>query len=311
MALDAENRYVSTARVAEALGLSVTTIKRWVDEGILPARKTAGGHRKVSMADVVRLVRESGLPQADISKLLPRPRDVDLSNPGAMAGQLRAALRDADQDVVQALLYGAYRDGYRLELLGDRVIAPALDEIGRAWEAGRIDVMHEHRATQAVVAGLYKLATALPPPPDGGRPVAVGGAPAGDPTIVPTLLAGLVLLDAGWAAVNLGPDTPASAFVSAMDELQPRLVWVSATHLEDAEAFLTEYREIYRQAAARGIAVAVGGRALTKGVRERMVYSTFGDGMTHLAAFARTLHQRPPVPRKGRPRRTRAAPAEG
>lgn len=305
--MDTDNRYASTAQVAEALGVSVTTVKRWVDDGILPARKTVGGHRKVRMADVVRLVREASLPQADISRLVPRPRDVDLSNPDLVAGQLRAALYEADAELVAALLHGAYRHGYPIELLADRVIAPAVEEVGRAWESGQLDVMHEHRATQMMVSALYELQGNLRSRAGGDRPVAVGGAPAGDPTLIPTLLAKLVLLDAGWDAVNLGPHTPAEAFVSAMNELRPRLLWVCVTHLDEPDGFLREYREVYRQAEVRGIAVAVGGRGLTKGLRERMPYTTFGDGMSHLTAFARTLYQRPAVPRKGRPPRPRPA----
>jgi excisionase family DNA binding protein len=302
-AVDGENRFVSTAQVAAALGISVTTVKRWVDDGILPASKTVGGHRKVRMADVVRLVREAGLPQADISKLVPRPRNLALSNPDALSDQLRDAVRRVDPEVVTALVHGAYRHGYSIEVLADRVIGPALDEVGRDWECGRIGVLEEHRATQTVVSAVYELQGLLRTRPEGDRPVAVGGAAEGDPTVLPTLLAKLVLLDAGWDAANLGPDTPVDAFVHAMDELRPKLVWVCATHLADPEAFVRDFRVLYREAEARRIAVAVGGRALTKAMRERMVYSTFGDGMAHLAAFARTLYQRPAVPKKGRPRR--------
>ena len=86
-----------------------------------------------------------------------------------------------------------------------------------------------------------------------------------------------------------------------MDELKPRLLWVCVTHLANAEIFLRDFLKMYRYADELGIAVAVGGGGLTKWLRERMPYTTFGDGMSHLAAFARTLAPKPTIPKKGRP----------
>src|SRR5581483_1055409 len=98
-------------------------------------------------------------------------------------------------------------------------------------------------------------------------PVAVGAAPEGDPYVLPSLLAQFVLLDAGWEAVNLGPNTPLTSLARAARELRPRLLWVSASHLRDGEEFVRAYRDLYQAAERQGVAVAVGGRALAGDVR--------------------------------------------
>ncbi len=129
----------------------------------------------------------------------------------------------------------------------------------------------------------------------------MGGAPEGDPYQLATLLAQLVLLDAGWEAVNLGPNTPLPSLIRALRELRPRLLWLSVSYLADRARFIDQCRELFQAAEAQGVAVAVGGQALRESVRASIPYTTYGDGLSHLAAFARTLHPRPKPPRRGRP----------
>ncbi len=298
--MNGDNHYVSTAQVSQALGVSVTTVKRWVDDGVLPAHRTAGGHRKLLMADVLRLVREGNLPQADLSRLVPKAALVPL-DPQALNEQLVEAIQATDADRIRSILHGGYESGMPIEVLADRVISPAMLGVGHDWATGKIDVMHEHRTTQAIVAALYELKASFRGNAEKACPVAVGGAPEHDHYILPSLLAKLTLLDAGWNAINLGPHTPVSAFRTAIAELAPRLIWLSVSHVEDADQFLADYRELYRAADERGIAVAIGGRAITDALRVQMPYTTYGDGLQQLAAFARTMHRRPQQPRRGRP----------
>jgi excisionase family DNA binding protein len=304
MLTDNPGQYLSTLQAAEALAVSVSTVKRWVDKGILPAHKTAGGHRKLLRAEVLALARQGDLPRGDLASLsLASGRQPAMDHEATEAALLEAMLRGQGTEV-SAIIRRAYDSGEAVETIADRVIAPALAKMGHQWETSRIDVWQEHRGVQLCAAALYDLKHDLDARAERNRPVAVGGAPEGDPYLLATLLAQLVLLDAGWEAVNLGPNTPLSSLAKAVCELRPRLLWLSVSYLEDAADFVAAYRNLYSVAERHGVAVAVGGRALVESLRSSILYTTHGDGLSHLAAFARTLHPRPKRPRRGRPRKT-------
>jgi MerR family transcriptional regulator, light-induced transcriptional regulator len=298
-----ETQYISTMQAADALGVSISTVKRWVDDGVLPAHRTAGGHRKLLRAEVLALARQGALPNRDLTSLSVASFGEEPTDFTSIRAALLIALLQGDGIAVSALIRRAYHSGVAIEALADNVVAPVMGRVGHEWESARIDVWQEHRATQLCAAALYDLNDELEARAEQRRPVAIGGAPEGDPYLLATLLAQYSLLDAGWAPVNLGPNTPLAALTKAMRELRPRLVWLSVSYLENSAEFLRSYREFYQAAERLGVAVAVGGRALADPIRSAMPYTTYGDGLNHLAAFARTLHPRPQPPRRGRPSR--------
>ena len=295
------SQYLSTIQAAAILAVSVSTVKRWVDDGILPAHRTAGGHRKLLWAEVLALARQGDLPRGDLTVLpvtLATDSTVDLAASGA---DLWKALRDGQGEEAHTIIRRAYSSGVAVETIADEIIAPAMKKLGHDWETSRIDVWQEHRATQLCAAAIYDLKGDLEARAEKNRPVAIGGAPEGDPYLLPTLLAQYVLLDAGWEAVNLGPNTPLTSLAEALKQLRPRLIWLSVSFLENRALFIEGFKNLYRQAEREGVAVTVGGQALQESLRSAIPYTSFGDGLTHLAAFARTLHLRPKRPDRGRP----------
>ena len=54
----ANDDVLSTREAAEKLGVALRTVQLWVEGGVLPAWKTAGGHRRISRLAVERLISE-------------------------------------------------------------------------------------------------------------------------------------------------------------------------------------------------------------------------------------------------------------
>lgn len=282
------DRQFSPAQLAPIIGVSESTIKRWIDAGHLKAEKTVGGHRKIALPNLLAFLRSRGrtVPSLEALGLLAERHADPEGAPGtpeALAGLL---LRDGT-DVARTLILEQFRGGRALDDLLDRLVAPAMARVGTEWAEGKIEVYQEHLATLRLWRILVELRGLLPTPSD-RAPLALGGAPEGDPYLLPTLMAELTLADMGWRTVNIGPNTPVASLFEAVMHHRPRLVWLSVTSMKPHASFFEGYPRLFESAQAKGASVVIGGQGLTAALQDRLVASGFGTRLAHLKAFARS-----------------------
>jgi excisionase family DNA binding protein len=279
-------------QVARALEIGESTVKRWCDKGVIPTEHTPGGHRRIPLVGLLNYLRST---QQDVLRpeLLGLPANVGsgertLHRAGS---QLAQALLSGDEQQSRRIVADLYLAGHGMSTLCDRVIARAFEEIGHAWACGDAEVFQERRGCLIALRLLDDLRSFVPPPP-ATAPRAIGGAPTGDVYDLPTNMAELVLREAGWNAASLGNNLPFDTLAAAIREQQPRLFWLSCSHLADEAAFLRDYAQLNKEFCAK-VAFVVGGRALSEPLRREMKYAAFCDNTAHLESFARSLMAAP------------------
>jgi excisionase family DNA binding protein len=278
--------HLKTRRVAQALGVSVSTVKRWVDSGMIRAARTVGKHRLIPFSEALRLAREHGFSEVNLEAL------AGLTTRGPEVGQDRAAtvlerlLREGKAAESKAFIHSVYSSGWGGVALADDLIRPVMERIGHGWMVGSLEIYQEHEATLIVDAALRDLIDHVGREERPG-PLALGAATERDPYVLPGLLGELVLLELGWRVRNLGVNLPLRSLAHAAVHHRPRLIFVSVSYLKDEVQFMREYRSFHDEAVAVGAAVIVGGQALGPDLRSRLIYASFGERMAHLAEFAR------------------------
>lgn len=249
------NAFLSPKELALAVGVSESSLKRWVDEGLLPVVRTAGGHRRIALRDALRYIRKTGLPVV-------RPAALGLvqtqAHGPAADPALVAAITAGDVEAARGLLLGAYLAGRAIAELCDGPLRQALYDVGDLWKKGPAGIYQEHRAVEACVQALNHLRGLLPPPRQPAR-VALGGALESDPYMVPTLMAAVVLESLGWQATNLGANLPVAALQAAVETQRPQLVWTACSVKPAAEAHGRAFRRAAEEMGKRKIRLVAGG----------------------------------------------------
>lgn len=276
-------------QVAQAIGASEASLKRWCDKGLVPTLRTAGGHRRLPLDGVLQFLRESGHPlvRPEVLGLPSATGKGDFTLERAQA-LLTSALVAGDEEQFSRVVFDLYVSGQTVAAICDRAIAPAFAEIGERWDHGTVHVYEERRGCEVCLRVLHRLRAALPHPPP-TAPSAIGGTLEADPYGIPTTTVELALLEAGWRAESLGSGLPVETLEAALERMRPRLLWLSVATFASRDAILEQTSRLFGKASELGAALVVGGRALSDDLRVQMQYTAHCDTLQHLVAFARTL----------------------
>jgi len=269
-----EMRQLSPKDLAQALGVSESSMKRWVDAGKLIAMRTDGGHRRISVAEAVRFIRETGAEVVH-PEMLGMP---EIARAGSE--RLLHHLERGDAPGARGYLLGRYLGGASVEELCDGPVREAMHALGELWRHDEAGIFIEHRGTDSCLQALAQLRTMFTPPAD--APIALGATPEDDPYLLPTFMAAMVMASCGMRAVNLGPDTPVQALAAAAQEHQPKLVWISAS---------APLPQVRAKALADWLRSLPASTATVVGGRHSQAIAAHGvhrvESMTELANFAR------------------------
>ncbi len=258
--------------LADAIGVSESSLKRWADAGRLEVTRTEGGHRRIAVTEAVRFVRASGATVV-------RPDLLGLPRAGKRRGgdALIELMERGDARGVRAAVVGRFVAGEQMATMADGSLAPALERLRAIGQHDARGAFVERRGVDALGQALAAVRGMIELP--AGAPVAVGGG-RGDVAAVASLLVATVLAAEGLEAVDLGAGTSPAMVRQAVREQRPVMVWLVGPMGEPGErgGEISALGRAVREAG--GTLVVIG-----EGVTERDVYRVRSYG--EVAAFAK------------------------
>jgi MerR family transcriptional regulator, light-induced transcriptional regulator len=274
--------------LADALGASESSMRRWVDAGKIKMSRTAGGHRRIPLEEAIRFIRESGSPLVRPS-LLGLPESSRISRKGLRDEDLLLeALSFGDRNLARSVVTGWFVESRSLAEIFDQQIATCLHRVGELWEHEERGILIEHRATEMCVEIIAELKRLLPQLAQ-DAPVSLGGAPGNDIYSVPTMMVGAVLLEAGYRDINFGANTPISLLVDAAIEHDAKLVWVSVS-VSASDHVKSKIALLARSLRERGTRLVLGGREVSSAAPEPLLDNTWVlESMTALAEHVKQI----------------------
>ena len=281
----------TTIEVARLCRVSDATVKRWEEAGLLKSERTSGGHRRFRAEEVARFQREQGLGlkqnhgDESVVKTTNRARDKKYFSDSSFL----QSLMDGGEEAAANVFIRAHLEGKPLVEIIDRLVCPAMREVGDLWHRGEIGITQEHLATRTAVSALYKLRSALPVP-EMKNCLAICCAMEGDLHELPTLMAQIAIENEGFEVINFGAATPLYSLADEVARHAPALVCISATVISDLERLSRDYKDFREKTIKLEIPILLGGRVFGgEHIRKRFESEFYARSFSDVAEFARNL----------------------
>jgi MerR family transcriptional regulator, light-induced transcriptional regulator len=282
--------FLSPKELALATNRSESCIKRWVDSGKISAEKTEGGHRKIILSEAIRLIRSQKIKLVNpeilgFPQLPPLPDQPD--TPDDCVNRLIDYLTNEQPDKARGFLLHLYLQGWSIADICDGPIRRAMERVGELWEKEDTGIALEHRATDMCIQALNDIRGILPDPT--GNAVALGGAPSGDPYLLPSLSVATTLRAEGLQSINYGPNTPCKIFHHAIQEHTPLLVWLSISHKKHGVNLATDITKLAQCCQELGCKLLLGGNQCDKENYSTLPNTFYMPTLRELVAFVRGM----------------------
>lgn len=261
---------MNSEEVASMLGVNVSSVKRWTEQGKLPCFKTAGGHRKFLLADVAEFLASHKDKRPHV-QIFPIESEEDLQISLAILkhnfdylmdyilGQALASRRER----VQQVLNGMYLNGHGLPEIYDAVVTPVLHTIGDLWEQGEITAVEEHLASNAIRDCLVRLQGIVRIPTEKiGQVICLN--PSGEMHDIALKMVDHILEARGYIVLFSGAMTPITQLQKVGAWVGVKRIYISATVVENAGRLEEELRTLCNLAQQMDRQVYLGGRAFDR-----------------------------------------------
>lgn len=247
---------ISTKGVAEVLGVSEATVKRWADAGMLRCFRTRGGHRKFRLRDV-RAFLSDEQQQSATPPPKAAPPVTELNDEQRDARALALA---GDVDALVSLVANQHLRGIRLAQTFDNTIAPAMNDIGESWARGVVSVAQEHVAANAMTDMLARVRPLVESRarPDRGR--ALCACVGDEHHDIALRMVALVLAEQGYRTSMVGANVPAGDLALMVAGERPVLLALSASACSSPESLRGDLGILASAATAARTKIIVGGQ---------------------------------------------------
>lgn len=276
--------------VSCALAADLLLAKREADIRYIEYAGTVAENRKAREARAAaepKTVRETETGGSPADRTGPDRSTGAEGDESPMAAALRHAVRKGNRSGIAAITRDALAAGEEPQFLLDRVLIPAINEVGELFDQGKYFLPQLIGSAEAMKNSIEVLEPLLRQTSDSRHmPVVVIATVEGDIHDIGKNLVAMMLKNYGFQVIDLGKDVPREEIVRAAEENHAQIIALSAL----MTTTMQRMREVIALVKERGLPakVMIGGAVITQDYADEIG----ADGYSQDAAEAVRLAQR-------------------
>lgn len=231
-----EKKTLSPNELAQALGVSESSMKRWIDSGKIEAIRTPGGHRRIPFAEAMRFIRASdhdlakpetlGLPDAQEAEQLADPTDFKTSYHDALKNGIEADIR--------SFVMFEYSQGKTVADIADELILPGFKKLRDECTHPSEKCVTLHRAVSMSQNAFLALRD-LAPPLEENSPKVLLADIGYEIDCLPVYAAEAVMQHEGLNPTQLGRSVHSDVLLGSISRAKPNVIYLSAAGPVDTQ----------------------------------------------------------------------------